>query len=145
LKVPAQPYVARCVGSERYEYWIYTWAATKAEAISEWNRLFTHFHGPSEPDGDLEIYGEPLFDSYCKDWYVPANILLRANWTVGCGYYGKDTNKETGAEVKHWAICKRCLPTVLLANEYGPTWDDIFACYMWDYLGPFPDVDPDRQ
>jgi hypothetical protein len=37
LKVPAQPYVAWCVGSERYEYWIYTWAATKAEAISESN------------------------------------------------------------------------------------------------------------
>ena len=38
---------------------------------------------------------------------------------------------------------KKCLPTVLLANEYGPTWDDIFACHMWDHLGPFPDADPD--
>jgi hypothetical protein len=45
-----------------------------------------------------------LFDSYCKDWYVPENILLRANWTVQCSYCGRETNKETGAEVKDRAI-----------------------------------------
>jgi hypothetical protein len=86
-----------------------------------------------------------LFDSYCKDWYVPQNILLRANWTVQCSYCGRETNKETGAEVKDRAICNTGLPEVLLANEYGPTWDNIFACYLWDHLGPFPDVDPDWQ
>jgi hypothetical protein len=41
---------------------------------------------------------------------------------------GSGDNKETGGEVKNSVICRTCLPEVLLANEYGPTWDKIFAC-----------------
>jgi hypothetical protein len=128
LKVPPQPRIAWCVGSVS-EGWIYTWATTKAEALSHWNL-------PFKPDGGLEIYREQLFDPYSDDGYVPENVLLRANWVVECGYCGRETTKETGAEVKEWAICNSCLPEVLLAVEYGPNWDDIGACFLWDHRVP---------